>query len=41
LTPARELVEDGKTYREWLIPADVVNPYATVEVVPPDEDPYA
>ena len=28
-----EWIEDGKPYREWLIPADVVNRAATVERV--------
>ena len=30
-----EWVEDGKSYREFLIPADVVNRLSTVKVVPP------
>ena len=33
-----EWIEEGKPYREWLVPAALVNPAAQVEIVD-DEDP--
>ena len=33
-----EWIEEGKPYREWLVPAALINPAARVEVVD-DEDP--
>jgi hypothetical protein len=33
-----EWVEDGKPYREWLVPADLINSTSTVEEVSLDEE---
>jgi hypothetical protein len=34
-----EWVEEGKTYREFLAPAAVVNAHATVRILAPDQIP--
>jgi hypothetical protein len=33
-----EWVEDDKGYREWLVPAALINAHATIRIVPPDEE---
>jgi hypothetical protein len=33
-----EWVEEGKGYREWLVPADVLNPKMTVRLVSEEEE---
>lgn len=32
-----EWVEEGKGYREWLVPAEFINKHATVTLAPEDE----
>jgi hypothetical protein len=32
-----EWTEDGKTYREWLVPAEVLNRYGVTEVMNEEE----
>jgi hypothetical protein len=34
-----ELVEEDKPYREWCIPAEIINRNATLRLVPFDEEP--
>jgi hypothetical protein len=34
-----EWIEDGKPYREWLMPADLINEFGTVEIQEIDEEP--
>jgi hypothetical protein len=33
-----ELVEEGKPYREWCIPAEIINRHGTVRFATPDEE---
>jgi hypothetical protein len=33
-----EWIEEGKPYREWLIPAAILNEYGTIRAVNPDDD---
>lgn len=35
----RELVEEGKGYREWVVPAEIVNQYGVVLIVGEDDVP--
>jgi hypothetical protein len=32
-----EWVEDGKPYREWLVPSSLINPTMSVEIIDEDE----
>jgi hypothetical protein len=34
-----EWIEDGKGYREWLMPADLINEFGAVEIQEIDEEP--
>jgi hypothetical protein len=36
---AFEWIEDGKQYREWLMPADLINEFGTIEIQEIDEEP--
>jgi hypothetical protein len=33
-----EWIEEGKPYREWLVPASLINTYSTVRVIDEDKD---
>jgi len=34
-----EVIEEGKGYREWVLPAELVNQHGAVEVIDTDEEP--
>jgi hypothetical protein len=36
--PYFELVEEGKPYRKWCIPAEIINRYGTVRFATSDEE---
>jgi hypothetical protein len=33
-----ELIEDGKTYREWCVPARIINQHGTVRLIEDDDE---